>query len=131
MEAKDFAKVAYPCLNVRAHGSIAKSLGFQPDQVQQPLLAVIGEAGAASPLILLVAMLEEAKPGDNILVASYGNGAEALFFKVTDEIEKVGPRRGVGKHLSVKKPLANYARYLEWRHLLTTPSPPGKRSLGL
>jgi 3-hydroxy-3-methylglutaryl CoA synthase len=118
LEAKDFAKVAYPCLNLRGHAAIGKSLSFQPSQIQGPLFTAIGESGAASSLMLLVAMLEEAKPGDNILLASYGNGAEALFFKVTEEIEKVRDRNRLKKNLAFKRELTSYEKYLAFRGII-------------
>jgi hydroxymethylglutaryl-CoA synthase len=115
LEPKDFAKVAYPCLNVREYGAVGKKLGFQPNQIQQPLLNVIGETGTASPLLLLAAMLDEAKPGDKILLASYGNGSEALFFTVTQEIEKAKGKGGITQYLESKKELASYEKYLIFR----------------
>ncbi len=118
LEANDFAKAAYPCLYPREHVAIGRRLGFQPTQIQEPFLSTAGESGTALPLILLVAMLEEAKPGDNLLVTSYGNGAEALFFKVTEEIERVKDRRGLKKHLASKKELTSYERYLAFRGIL-------------
>jgi len=118
LEVKDFAKVAYPCLNLREHGAIGKRLGFEPSQIQEPLLTVVGEAGTASPLILLAAMLEEAQPGDNILLASYGNGAEALFFKVTEEIARVRDRGRIKKCLGSKRELASYEKFLVFRGIL-------------
>lgn len=118
LETKDFALVAYPCLDLRQHAAIGRRLGFQPSQIQQTLLTTIGESGAASPLILLAAMLEEAKPGDNILLASYGNGAEALFFKVTEEIEKVRDREQLKSYLASKAELATYEKYLVFRGIL-------------
>jgi len=118
LEAKDFAKVAYPCLNLRQHAAIGRRLGFQPEQVQEPLFTAIGESGAASPLVLLVAMLEEAKPGDNILLVGYGNGAEALFFKVTEEIEKVRDRERLKKSLALKRELTSYEKYLAFRGII-------------
>jgi len=118
LEAKDFARVAFPCLDARQYSTICKNLGFQSNQIQQPLIGSIGETGAASPLILLIAMLEEAKPGDNLLVASYGNGAEALFFKVTDEITKVKDRRWLKKYLDRRAELDIYEKYLVFRNLL-------------
>jgi len=118
LEAKDFAKVAYPCLNVREHASIGKRLGFQPSQIQEPLLTAIGESGVASPMMLLAAMLEEAKPGDNILLTSYGNGADALFFKITDEIKKAKGKGSLKGCLASKKELTNYEQYLVFRGIL-------------
>lgn len=118
LEAKDFTKVAYCCPYPREQAAIGRRLGFEPGQIQQPLQTALGELGTASPLLLLVAMLEEAKPGDNILLASYGNGAEALFFKVTEEIERVRDRRGVSKYLASKKELNSYEKYLAFRGIL-------------
>jgi hydroxymethylglutaryl-CoA synthase len=63
-------------------------------------------------------MLEEAKPGDNILLTSYGNGAEALLFKVTGEIEKVRDRERLKKQLALKRELASYEKYLAFRGLI-------------
>jgi len=118
LEAKELAKVAYPCLNLREHAAIGKRLGFQPGQIQEPLFTAIGESGAASPLMLLVAMLEEAKPGDNILLVSYGNGAEALLFKATEAIKKVRDRGRLKKHLAVKRELTSYEKYLAFRGII-------------
>lgn len=118
LDIKDIAKVAFPCLNVREHTNIAKKIGLQPAQIQEPLLPAIGEAGVASPMILLAAILDEAKPGDKIIVASYGNGAEALLFKVTGEIENFKGRGAVKAALANKKELANYERYLAFRGII-------------
>ena len=63
-------------------------------------------------------MLEEAKPGDNILLTSYGNGAEALLFKVTGEIEKVRDRKRLKKQLALKRELTSYEKYLAFRGLI-------------
>ncbi len=118
MEAKDLAKVIYPCLYPRDHAAIGRRLGFQPGQIQEPLLAAVGDSGTASPLMMLVAALEEAKLGDNILVVSYGNGSEALFFKATDEIEKRRDGMGIKKRLASKKELDSYEKYLTFRGIL-------------
>ena len=36
--------------------------------------------------MMLIAALEEAKPGDRILFANYGDGCDAFIFRVTEEI---------------------------------------------
>lgn len=118
LTSADIARVAYPCLNLREHGSIGKKLGFQPEQIQEPLFSVAGEAGVASPMILLAGMLDEAKPGDNILLVGYGSGAEALLFKVTREIEKAKRRGCLKRQLANKKELDSYNKYLTFRGIL-------------
>ena len=117
LNIKDFAKIAYPGLYPREHGAIAKRLGADPAQLQDTLLSTIGDTGAASPLMMLVAALEDAKPGDRILVVSFGNGSDALFFQVTEEIGNMAGRRGVKKHLNLKKELTSYEKYLAFRNL--------------
>jgi hydroxymethylglutaryl-CoA synthase len=115
---KDFAKVVYPCLYIRAHADIGKKLGFEPDQIQDHMFTAIGNTGTAYTLQILVAALEGAKPGDKILVASYGNGSDALFLEVTGEIEKARDKRGIKGHLASKKDLGSYEKYVTYREIL-------------
>ncbi|MBE0415717.1 MAG: hydroxymethylglutaryl-CoA synthase family protein [Dehalococcoidia bacterium] len=119
LSPKDIAKVAYPCMYTRAHTGIAKQLGFKPDQIQEHMFTTVGHAGAAYPLMILVAALEDAKPGDKILVASYGNGSEAMFFEVTKEIENVRDRKGIKRNLASKKDLPSYERFSTCREVFT------------
>ena len=42
-----------------------------------------GIPGVASPLLALAACLEQAEPGDRILLVGYGSGADALLFEAT------------------------------------------------
>ena len=120
LTAKDFAKAVFDApTDVRRHMRVATQLGFEPSQVQDPMFMTLGNTGAALATMMLVAALEEAKPGDRILFASYGNGADAFVLEVTQAIEKLGERRGIRKHLESKRMLNNYQTYLRWRGLLT------------
>lgn len=119
LDSKDFAKVIYPCFYTRAHVSIGKKLGLNPGQIQEHMFDTVGNTGTSSSLMMLVAALEEAKPGDKILVASFGNGSDALFFQVTEEIEKIrGKKKGIKKHLLAKKDLTSYERYINFRKMI-------------
>jgi len=101
---KDITKAAYYGPNPRRHGEMARRLGLDPEtQVQNPLFGQMGNTGTAYPIMLLIAALEEAKPGDKILLASYGDGADAYLLEVTKEIEKFGPRRGIERNLEAKR----------------------------
>ena len=114
----DFTKIAFPDLYPREHAAIVKRLGADPRQIQTSLLGKIGDTGSASSLMMLVAALEDAKPGDKIMIASFGNGSDAMFFQVTENIKKMGTRRGVKKNLETKKELASYEKYLAFRNLM-------------
>jgi len=67
---KDISKAVFYAPDRRRHADMAKKLGFAPSQVQDALFGKMGNTGAAFSLMLLVAALEEAKPGDTILVAN-------------------------------------------------------------
>ncbi len=119
LKASDFAKVVYDTtLETRRHAQMAKQLKLADDQVQDPLFDTVGNAGSAHAMMMLVAALEEAKPGDKILWASYSNGVDAFILQVTDQIKKLKERRGVKNHLSVKKLMDNNDRYLRWRKIV-------------
>jgi hydroxymethylglutaryl-CoA synthase len=119
LKPKDFAKVAICGPNARRHQQMTRLLGFNSkSQVQDPLFDLVGNAGSASALMMLIGALEEAKPGERILVANYGNGADALIFRVTEKIEALRRnRRGTIANLRSKKILQEYETYLNWRGL--------------
>lgn len=121
MKAADFAKVVISTPDLRANTNIAKRTGFNPDtQVQNALMMEVGACGAAQPLMILAAALEESRPGDLILMAAYGNGAEAFIFKVTDEITKFKPYKSIQHQISNKTMLPTYEKYLSYRGLVET-----------
>jgi hydroxymethylglutaryl-CoA synthase len=93
-------------------------MGFKPEQIQNPLLDNVGDTGTALSLMILVSALEEASPGDRILVVSYGNGSDAILLRVTEEIKNLKSRRGIREHLKIKKVLDSYGRYLRWREMV-------------
>jgi 3-hydroxy-3-methylglutaryl CoA synthase len=120
VNAKDIAKLVMSSpMDVRRHGKVAVGAGFGMGQIQEPFFMTIGTCGAAMGMLMLVAALEEAKPGDKILLAQYGNGADAFLFQVTDAIAKKAKA-----HLSVQalinsKRTLPYYTYLRWRGLVT------------
>jgi uncharacterized OB-fold protein len=86
-------------------------------QVQDPFMGTLGNTGAASPLLLLVAALEDAKAGDDILLAGYGNGSDAMRLKVNKGIDANG-RVSVKAQLESKLMLPDYFTYLKWNGLV-------------
>lgn len=121
LKAADFAKAIFSAPDARSYQALGQSLGFTAAQLQEPLLSSIGNTGSAHPLLLLVAALETAKPGDRLLLAGYGDGCDAFILRVTPEIEKVKGKKGVKGHLASRRTLATYEKYLAYRRLLSWP----------
>lgn len=104
---KDITKAAFYGPNPRRHTEMGRKLGFDPSQVQNPLFDQMGNTGAAYSIMLLISALEEAKPGDKILVASYGDGADVYLLEITSEIGKLASRRGMKGNLKSKRIRSN------------------------
>lgn len=115
---KDFAKAVFYGPDARSHAGIARATGFDPKtQVQDPLFGKLGNTGVAFAPMLLVAALEETKPGGKLLLANYGDGAEAFVVNVTEQVTKLWTRRGVRWHLERRAELGDYDKYLAFRNL--------------
>ena len=124
---QDFAKVVLYAPDQRRMTEVAMKLGFDlKTQVQDPHLGDIGNTGTASTVLMLIAALETARPGDRILVVSYGDGCDALIFKVTDLIENLRGRKGLSSYLETKQYIKDYPTYLEWKGILHRERGPGK-----
>jgi len=50
-------------------------------------------------------VIDVLKPGDNILLANYGNGADAFIIKATSAIETLPKRRGIKGHMESNRDL--------------------------
>lgn len=91
--------------------SLGERLGFKKEQVDPGVIAMdIGDCGAASALLGLIHVLDRARSGDRILVASYGFGAgsDAISIEATQLIEEKRPGVPLAKMLK-EKMLVDYA----------------------
>ncbi len=109
--------------NRRAPQNVAKRLEFDPTkQLADALLPTVGDTGSAQVLLSLAKVLETAMPGDRIVVASYGDGSDALLFRVTEAIEQHRDRKAVSYYLSRRRTLESYGKYALFRGLVKKPS---------
>ncbi|RYD59927.1 MAG: hydroxymethylglutaryl-CoA synthase family protein [Sphingomonadales bacterium] len=115
-DAIDHAVIPVSVRGVAA--GIAKKLGIRPEAVADTLNATVGDTGTAHPLLMLTAALEGARPGQRILVAGFGQGADVLIFETTEALTRLPARRGVKGHLANAQQDTNYLRFLFHRGLL-------------
>lgn len=118
VEAATITHLCLPCVLARVTPAVAKRVGVAESAVRDNLAAVCGDTGAAHPLVLLAAALEEAGPGDRILVATLGEGCDALVFEVTEALARLSPRRGVKGSLARRREETQYEKYLAFNNLL-------------
>jgi 3-hydroxy-3-methylglutaryl CoA synthase len=119
LKPENIAKAIIPAPDGRSHQGLMRALGFDAEtQVQDPLLGGVGYCGAAQPLMMLVSALEEAKPGDLLLLAAYADGADAVLFKATDRIASHRPRRNMKTLLNNKMMFSSYAKFLSFKNVV-------------
>ncbi len=67
---------------------------------------------------MLRAALEEARAGDRIVFANYGDGCDAFLLRATDMVSRLSSLPRLTDRLKRVKQI-DYGAYLEWRNLLT------------
>jgi hydroxymethylglutaryl-CoA synthase len=91
MKPSDFEYVTFHQPNGKFPFRVGKMLGFEKKQIETGwLVNKLGNTYSGSSPLGLTAILDVAKPGDKILIVSYGSGAgsDAFIFEVTKRIDK-------------------------------------------
>ncbi|BBE41800.1 hydroxymethylglutaryl-CoA synthase [Conexivisphaera calida] len=117
----DFRYAIFHQPNPRFPITIGLQLGFKMEQLEPGLLNDrIGNTYSASALMGLAATLDISRPGDRILLASFGSGAgsDAFVIEVMDGI--VEKRDGDRSHVTVRSMVErrveiDYAMYARYR----------------
>lgn len=116
MQPSDFAHVIFHQPNARFPMSVATKLGFTQQQVDAGLLVKsIGNSYSASSLLGLSAVLDVAKPGQRVLLVSYGSGSgcDAFVFTATEQLPQVQAK--VTRTLAYAQ-RTNYLSYTHYRN---------------
>lgn len=116
--AADYQQAVFHQPNVKFPARAAKSLGFSREQIATGLLAQeIGNVYSGSCMLGLTAILDRARPGDRILMVSYGSGAgsDAFDLLVTERIDKLPPNRYSTRDYIKRRTEIDYGAYTRFR----------------
>jgi 3-hydroxy-3-methylglutaryl CoA synthase len=102
----------------RMDQQIAAQCSIDVAKVRDNLASRVGDTGAAHALLMLAHVLEEARPGEKILVAQFGQGCDALLFEATERIAGSERRGGVSGTLARRREETNYLKYLAFNGLV-------------
>lgn len=118
MTAADYDWAVFHQPNVKFPRRVAAELGFTERQTRPGLLAgCIGNTYSGSCMIGLTGILDVARPGDRILMVSYGSGAgsDAFDLTVTDGIEYARARAPRTSQYIQRRTEIDYATYASYR----------------
>jgi hydroxymethylglutaryl-CoA synthase len=119
LKPTDFAYAVFHQPNGKFPLKVGKALGFNNDQLKQGLLSpILGNTYSGASPIGLTAILDVAKPGDRILMCSFGSGAgsDAFVFTVEERIKEVqdlAPK--TWDFLTQNRRYLNYGQYAKYR----------------
>ena len=120
MKPQDFAYVVFHQPNGKFPQRIGKMLDFTKEQIEPGWLSpTLGNTYSGASPIGLTATLDISKPGDTILMVSYGSGAgsDAFIWKVTERINDVRDRAvRTRKLLDENITYLDYGTYAKFRH---------------
>ncbi len=116
LKPADFAYAVFHMPNGKFPQKAGKTLGFTTKQMEPGwVVPWMGNTYSGSSPTGLSATLDVAKPGDRILLVSFGSGAgsDAFVFKVTNEIDHVRNRAPLfRKMLDESKLYLTYGEYI-------------------
>ena len=118
---KDFTYAVFHQPNGKFPLQAGKELGFTKEQIMPGLLTPkIGNTYSGASMIGLAAVLDQAKPGDKILVVSFGSGAGSDAFAITVNDSINAKRDAAPKTADYinNKTNIDYSTYAKFKQLL-------------
>jgi len=120
MRPDDFAHAVFHQPNGKFPMRVGKMLGFKKEQLVTGLLSpLLGNTYSAASPLGLTAILDIAKPGDYVLMVSYGSGAgsDAFVWKITDHLLDVQDKAIKTRTLlNENKIYIDYGTYAKFRN---------------
>ncbi len=98
---------------------VAAETGLARAALVDALHGDCGDTGVAHPLLMLVAALEQAQPGDVIVLAGFGQGVDALVLRAGDALPGWrATQRPLAAALARRRDETHYTRFLSHSGLL-------------
>ncbi len=119
MKPEDFKYAVFHMPNGKFPLRAGKAMGFKKEQLEQGwVVNLMGNTYSGSSPTGLAACLDEAKPGDHILITSFGSGAgsDSFILRATDRLPEVQALAAkVRDQLADRRIHLDYGKYVAYR----------------
>ena len=123
IEPGDVDAVVVTGLHSRAVRGAARAAGVDGAKVVDDLSDTIGNTGTAHAGLLLASVLDEAEPGQLVMVIHLADGCDVGFFRTTDAIAGYAPQAKVADQVAAGNDSLDYNTFLTWRGFLDREPP--------
>jgi len=121
LKPSDFTYAVFHQPNGKFPLRAGKTLGFSMEQMEPGFVAPkVGNTYSGCSLLGLAATLDVAKPGDLILMTSFGSGAgsDSFILKAKDKIDKVRNFAPTVREMLEDKIYIDYGKYVRYRRMI-------------
>jgi uncharacterized OB-fold protein len=116
---EDFKRVAIYAPEPRSYQRLGGMLGFDRRQLQDSMFLSIASTGTPLAMMMLIGALEKGRGDQKVLMANYGDGADAIALTLTDSVKEMkGTRRGMNGNLKTMEKLPHYGYYLRYHQVI-------------
>ncbi|MGI9617041.1 MAG: hydroxymethylglutaryl-CoA synthase, partial [Acidimicrobiales bacterium] len=123
LEPSDVDAVVIAGLHARALRGAARAAGVDGAKVVDDLATTVGNTGTPHAGLVLASVLDEAEPGQTIMVVHLADGCDVGFYRTTDAIADYSPARKVAEQVEAGNDSLEYNTFLTWRGFLDREPP--------
>jgi len=118
VDAASIDHFIFPSTLRKIQAQLGQKCGIDERAVVDPMASEVGDTGMAHGLLMLARVLEDAEPGQTILITQFGSGGRALVLRVTEAIRDFQPVRGVSGWQARGMQETRYTRLLAYKNQL-------------
>ncbi len=123
LEPDDIDVAIVTGLHARAVRGAAKAAGVDATKLADDLTATVGNTGSSHAGLILASVLDNAQPGQTIMVIHLADGCDVGFYKTTDAITGYEASNPVAAQIEAGNDSLDYNKFLTWRGFLDREPP--------
>ncbi|MEL6982959.1 MAG: OB-fold domain-containing protein [Actinomycetota bacterium] len=123
IEPADVDRVVIAGLHARAVRGAARAAGVDGAKVVDDLAATVGQTGSPHAGLVLASALDDAAPGETIMVIHLVDGVDVGFYRTTDAIAEYQQAATVAHQVESGNDSLDYNTFLTWRGFLDREPP--------